>query len=107
MGKVRAFDVAFLGCSYKPSMQLLWRVVYFIGRPYCVHGHLKNKKKKKKEKFVRVSSKYIHGNSDHEAMPGKNHIHISLNIISELEAIARVVLEIYVCPLVSYLLYSL
>ena len=35
MGKVRAFDVAFLDCSYKLSMQLLWRVVYFIGRPYC------------------------------------------------------------------------
>ena len=50
MGKVRAFDVAFLGCSYKPSMQLLWRVVYFIGRPYCVHVHLKKKKKKKRKK---------------------------------------------------------
>lgn len=62
---------------------------------------------RKKEKFMRVFSKYIHGNSDHEAMPGKNHIHISLNNISELEAIARVVLEIYVCPLLSYFLYSL
>ena len=56
---------------------------------------------------MRVFSKYIHGNSDHEAMPGKNHIYISLNNISELEAIARVVLEIYVCPLLSYFLYSL
>ena len=55
MGKVRAFDVAFLGCSYKPSMQLLWRVVYFIGRPYCVHGHLKKKKKKKKERKIHES----------------------------------------------------
>ena len=55
MGKVRAFDVAFLGCSYKPSMQLLWRVVCFIGRPYCVHGHLKKKEKKKKERKIHES----------------------------------------------------
>ena len=53
---------------------------------------------------MRVFSKYIYGNSDHQAMPGKNHIHISLNNISESEAIARVVLEIHVCPFVSYFL---
>ena len=53
---------------------------------------------------MRVFSKYIHGNSDHQAMRGKNHIHISLNSISELKAIARVVLEIHFCPFVSYVL---
>ena len=53
---------------------------------------------------MRVFSKYIHGNSDHQEMPGKNHIHISLNNINEFEAIARVVQEIHVCPFVSYFL---
>ena len=50
---------------------------------------------------MRVFSKCIQENSDHQAMPGKNHIHSSLNNISELEAIARVVLEIHGCPFVS------
>ena len=79
-------------------MQLLWRIVYFIGRPYCSWTPEKN------EKFMRVFSKYIHGNSDHQVMPGKNHIHISLNNISELKAIARVVLEIHFCSFLSYVL---
>ena len=53
---------------------------------------------------MRAFSKYIHGNSDHQAMPSKNHIHISLNNLGELEAIARVVLQIHVCPFISYFL---
>ena len=79
-------------------MQLLWKIVYFIGRPYCSWTP------EKTEKFMRVFSKYIHGNSDHQEMPGKNHIHISLNNINEFEAIARVVQEIHVCPFISYFL---
>lgn len=54
MGKVRAFDVAFLDYSYKLSMQLLWRVVYFIGRPYCSWTLEKKKKRKIHESIFKI-----------------------------------------------------